>query len=718
MKKPFGKPKKGPFGPSSKPGGGFRKFDRPDREGDSPRYGRPGGDRYEGGKPAWKKDRPDFDRDRPSYRGGDDRPYRGGGDKPGYDKPRPGGGFKPGFKPSGGKPSYGSGYGKPAFKAGSGPGRPGGGWRRDEGGPAERGERPVWKDNRPSYGQGGHRRDYQSDQRGDRPGGFKKFGDRPDAPRRFDKPGGYQRDDRFGRDDRPSGDRRYERDDRPGRDDRRPFADRRPYDDRKPYESHRPYEDRKPFDRKPYGDRKPFEDQKPYGDRPSFEERAQREERPEHREEQAGGFGDRVSVPSNKVNRPKDSFSKPFSKPFERRTNEEGPYAKALVVTLSDTNNVPTRIVWVFDSMVGELPEGEPAPGATVHVYDEKHRFIGSAIYNSHSRIRARIFSLTRRRFDEEYIREALNTAVARRKQLGLFSDSCRVIFGESDGIPGLVADKIGNYLVIQPLTFAVNQHLPFIIDRLNELVAPEGIVVRKDIALRAKEGLEVTEPEIHGEVPEQIAVKEEGVTLLANIRSGQKTGLFLDQRLNRAAIQPWCTPESRVLDLFCHVGGWGLRAARYGAQEVIGVDSSSPALELAEASAKASGLAERTTFVQHDVFEYLREADAEKLFDIIIVDPPAFAKTRQHYEEAFRAYLSLNYLAMKKLKPGGLLVTCSCSQAMSVVEFNEAILTAARNARMQFQVLERRGAPADHPVLLGLPETEYLKCFVLQRTE
>jgi 23S rRNA (cytosine1962-C5)-methyltransferase len=271
-------------------------------------------------------------------------------------------------------------------------------------------------------------------------------------------------------------------------------------------------------------------------------------------------------------------------------------------------------------------------------VHDSNDRFLGSAIYNPHSRIRARIFAVSRQLFGDSYITEAIERAVALRKTMGFLPGSCRLIFGDSDGLPGLVADKIGDYLVIQPLTYAVDRRINRIVDILNEQVGPQGIVVRNDAPIRAKEGLEVGDIVTHGEIPERIEATEAGLHLFADIAGGQKTGMFLDQRLNRKTLKPFAQ-GARVLDLFCHVGGWALRAAKYGAVDVTGVDSSQQAIDMATAGATANGM-EQVRFVKDDVFDYLRREDQEQseLYDIIVCDPPAFAKTKSHFEDAFRA--------------------------------------------------------------------------------
>lgn len=721
MKKPFGNKSKRPFAPSGGAFDGFRKSSKPREEqsGERPRFG--------AGKPAWKSSRDENDR----------RP----GGAPPWKKKRPGGG-------------------KPAWKRDRDDSeRPSRGDDRGGDRPAWQADRPAWKD-RPSYNQGPGskpRKSYQQpsefrrkwdDEGGgqqDRPrksfggapkpyGGSKPYGkpkpygqreDRFERPggKRFERPGGNRFEKPDNRFNRPGGDR-YERPD--NRDDRRPpYRDDRRPDNRDDRRSNYRDERRTGFrDERRSGyrdDRRPEKRfDRPYSDR-SDRPRYDKPEGQRFNKSSDSGYPsrDRTSAPANQFNQPEETRTEAPRKlrPFNPPPRTDGPYAKPVVLAPDDRNNVSNGVVWVYDSMVGQLPDGDPVAGDTVFVYDEDSQFLGSAIYNPNSRIRARVFSLTRTIFSQAYIREALVRAVKIRKDLGLLKDSCRVVFAESDGLPGLTADKIGGYLVIQPLTHAVERHLPFIIDRLNELIAPDGIVVRRDAAIRIKEGLEVGQPEIHGETPERVLVRDSDVTMVANITSGQKTGLFLDRRFNRDVIKPWCNAESSVLDLFCHAGGWALKAAKYGAAEVLGVDSSRSALDLAEAGAEASGLT-NVSFVEDDVFDYLRGMDSDKSYDVIVSDPPAFAKTRKHYEEALRAYVSLNELAMQRLKPGGILVTCSCSQAFSVAEFNEAVLTAARNAGMQFQVLERRGASADYPALLGFSESEYLKCFVLRRTE
>lgn len=374
------------------------------------------------------------------------------------------------------------------------------------------------------------------------------------------------------------------------------------------------------------------------------------------------------------------------------------------------------RYSWIYDNMIASAA-GNLQNGGTVYLYDDANKFLGSAVYNENSRIRARVFSLQRQAFDDLYVDKAIEAALARRRPFFEMSDSFRVVFGDADFLPGLVVDKIGSVVVIQYLTMAADQRAERVRESVRRLLSPEAIVERRESPLREKEGLEIEETRTEGDVPGNVRVEQDGFVLYANPLEGQKTGLFLDQRFNRRLIAPYCSGK-RVLDAFCHVGGWAMAAAKAGGREVIGVDSSGPAIELARLAAKDNGF-EQVHFEETDAFDYLTNAmNSDEVFDLVVVDPPAFAKTRKHVADALKAYLSLNYRAMKLLPVGGVLVTCSCSQQVTREEFEEMLETCARNARMQFHMVARGGQPPDHPIMLGFDESEYLKCCILQRVE
>lgn len=372
--------------------------------------------------------------------------------------------------------------------------------------------------------------------------------------------------------------------------------------------------------------------------------------------------------------------------------------------------------VWIFDNMVDSI-EGAPAEGGTVYVVSKSGKFLGSAIYNSQSKIRARLFSLEQVEFSDAYIEAAIIAAWKRRRAFFQLEDSFRAVFSESDGLPGVIADKLGTVLVVQLLTLAADKHREAILSALQALYDPKVIVVRDDIPVREKEGLPVSEPSVMGELELPHAIELDGITYFCDPVHGQKTGLFLDQRINRKLLGSFVSGK-RVLDLYCHVGGWGFVAAKQGAAEVVAVDSSSPAIELARRGAEANQFT-NIRFECVDVFDFLSQAlKAREEFDVVVCDPPAFAKSHKHLEEAERTYLSLNYRAMKLVAPHGFLITCSCSQVLSDEHFGLILSTAARNAARRFQRIARGSQPPDHPVLVGFPESEYLKCWVLQRLE
>ncbi len=409
---------------------------------------------------------------------------------------------------------------------------------------------------------------------------------------------------------------------------------------------------------------------------------------------------------------------RPPRKRFQKFAHDDSQQARPTLVVAGRKSPQGMQIpTWIYDTLVVRV-EGEPQDGETVAVVSQSGRFLGSAVYNSQSKIRARLFSVDNRQFDDDYVEHAIVAAWNRRRVHFTLEDSCRVVYSEADGLPGLIVDKLHDVLVVQLLTLAVERRAEAVLRTLRALFNPRTIVVRRDVQVRQREGLPVGESEVIGELSLPLQVTLDGVTYLCDPVHGQKTGLYLDQRFNRRLLIPYVA-EKRVLDLFTHVGGWALVAARHGAQRVLGVDSAGQAIELARQAAEAQGLA-NVEFAEKDVFDFLEElrSHSSDPFDVVICDPPAFAKSHKHLQEAERAYLSLNYRAMKLLPVGGLLVTCSCSQHLSEESFELVLETAARNAHARFQIVERGGQPPDHPVLLGFSESRYLKCLFLRRVE
>ena len=368
---------------------------------------------------------------------------------------------------------------------------------------------------------------------------------------------------------------------------------------------------------------------------------------------------------------------------------------------------------WVFRSDIARV-EGEPEPGDVVQVYSAKDRFLAMAYYNPLSQITLRILSLRETPIDEAFIRRRVREAVDYRRS---FADlrSCRLIFAESDRLPALIVDSFGDVLVVQCLSLGMERFKPIIVSALVDELHPAGIYERNDVPVRRLEGLEETTGVLYGEVPDRVEMTENGIRFLVDVKEGQKTGFFLDQKENRAAIAPF-VKDQRVLDCFTHTGSFALHAGHYGAAEVIGVDISDYACAFAAENAALNGLQDRVRFVAANAFDLLSEASRSgEAYDVIILDPPAFTKTRAAIESARRGYKEINLRALKMLRPGGYLVTCSCSQHILPTMFRDIVLSAAVDARVQLRQIEFRTQGRDHPILPGVPETQYLKCGIYQ---
>ena len=364
---------------------------------------------------------------------------------------------------------------------------------------------------------------------------------------------------------------------------------------------------------------------------------------------------------------------------------------------------------WVYRSDVAEA-EGEA--GAVVTVLDRRGGFLGHAFYNPKSEISLRVAERRGEPIDESWFQGRIMRSLAYRDSLALDADAYRLLHAEADGVPGLVVDRYGDYLVLQVGSAAVERRQDWVLDALNELLSPAGILLRGDSAARKREGLDTGVRVLSGEVPEVVVVREGPVRYGANLWRGQKTGGFLDQRENHLAAGRYAS--GRVLDVFSYAGGFAVHAAR-AAEEVEAVDSSGPALDAARANAKLNGL-DNMTFIRARAFDLLRErSDAGARYDTVILDPPAFAKTRRELPRARRAYKEINLRAMKLLNPAGILITCSCSYHLSRELFEETLRSAAADAGRTMRLREWRGQAADHPEVLTIPETRYLKCAILQ---
>jgi 23S rRNA (cytosine1962-C5)-methyltransferase len=346
-------------------------------------------------------------------------------------------------------------------------------------------------------------------------------------------------------------------------------------------------------------------------------------------------------------------------------------------------------------------------------VVDPRGRVVGHALLSRSSQILLRRLTRSEAPIDRAFLKARVEQAAAYRERVAEGRDAMRLVFGESDGLPGLVVDRYGNHVVLQELSWAMNALQDPILSVVEEVLAPQSILARNDLAVRALEGLPRQVEQVKGKTPERIPYHEGELEFLADPHHGQKTGAFLDQVENHLLVGR--IAFGRVLDAFTYGGGFALAAAQ-SADEVVAVDSSGSALQLAQQNAKRNAV-ENVSFVNSNVFDFLKHADRQgEEFDTVILDPPAFAKNKRELDGAVRGYKEINLRAMKLLRPGGILVTCSCSYHLGEALLDEVLTRAAADTFRSFRVLERRRQAADHPVLLGFPESLYLKCQVLQR--
>lgn len=369
--------------------------------------------------------------------------------------------------------------------------------------------------------------------------------------------------------------------------------------------------------------------------------------------------------------------------------------------------------LWIFSNEIGSPPVSELEPGSIHEVYNAGKDFIGMAYANSRSLIAARILSRRKRPIDRAFLEERIGAAAEFRKRVLVDREAYRLIFSESDLLPGLIADQYRDLLVVQSLTAGMDSLLDEVVSVLAETMKPDGIYLRNDSPVRELEGVSLEKRLAFGSIPDQVTIPSGGVELLVDIPEGQKTGYFLDQEANRDLMKKYVFPGAKVLDLFSYTGAWGIHAAYAGASHVTAVDSSKTALTLADANAAHNGLGERFSTVREPVLGFLKkERDA---WDMIVADPPSFIKSRNKIKEGVKGYIDLNRRALGKLAPGGILVTCSCSHHLSPPDFEEVLDIAARQSGKRTRILEIRGQGPDHPVLLAMPETRYLKLIVAQ---
>ena len=368
---------------------------------------------------------------------------------------------------------------------------------------------------------------------------------------------------------------------------------------------------------------------------------------------------------------------------------------------------------WIFRSDIDHV-DGSFTPGDIVDIVSAKGRFLAKGYYNPSSQIALRIMTYRDDPVDRAMIFRRVHDAVEYRRS---FADlkSCRLIFAESDRLPALIVDAFDDVLVLQCLALGMERYKQDVVDALVEEIHPRGIWERNDVPVRRLEGLELSTGLLYGEVPDRVKMTENGVHFWVDVKEGQKTGFFLDQKENRAAIAPFVRGK-KVLDCFTHTGSFALHAGKYGAREVIGVDISEYACEYAAEKARLNGLENTVHFITANAFDLLSSQSRQgESYDVIILDPPAFTKTRSAVDSALRGYKEINLRAMKMICPGGYLITCSCSQHVLPEMFREMVNDAAKDAKVLLRQIEFRTQGKDHPILPYAKETEYLKCGIYQ---
>jgi len=364
---------------------------------------------------------------------------------------------------------------------------------------------------------------------------------------------------------------------------------------------------------------------------------------------------------------------------------------------------------WVYRT---DVADANAEPGDRVLVRGARGRTIGHALFSDRSQITLRMLAYGESPADDTLIRKRLEAAIAFRESLGIEATAYRLVHGEADLMPSLIVDRYGDYLVVQALSQGMDRLLPLVVATLGELLHAAGILARNEPKTRTLEGLEQRVEVLAGDVPESVLVTENGIEYEVDVRRGQKTGLFLDQRENRAAAAQYA--RGRLLDCFSYNGGFALALGRR-CDETIAFDISEDAIGRVRQNAARNGVAVDARV--GNVFDELRGLERlRERFDTIVLDPPAFAKSKAAVAKALSGYKEINLRALKLLKPGGTLVTCSCSYNVNESMFAEVVYDAAVDAQAHVTVVEKRMQGRDHPVLLGVPETYYLKCFILRK--
>jgi 23S rRNA (cytosine1962-C5)-methyltransferase len=370
--------------------------------------------------------------------------------------------------------------------------------------------------------------------------------------------------------------------------------------------------------------------------------------------------------------------------------------------------------LWIFSNEIASV-EGSVDVGDTVLVRDSRGHFLGTGYMNPHSLIAIRLVSRSKVEISREFLAHRIAQALDYRARVRPGDRAYRAVYGDADLFPGLIVDRYGDCLVVQSLTAGVERRLDVILEILVELLTPHSVVIRNDSPMRSYEGLTIGKRVALGTVDGPIPIEQDGHRFLVDVIDGQKTGFFLDQRDNRRATAA-LAHGADVLDCCSYTCAWSVYAASAGAKSITAIDTSAPALDLGRRNLEENGAAEGAVLVSGDVFKELAKMSrSRRLFGLVILDPPAFAKSRKRVREALKAYRTVNRLALSVTRRGGHLVTSKCSHLVDRESFLNALVGAAREAGRRARVIEVRGQSADHPIALGFPETDYLTCVILE---
>jgi len=384
----------------------------------------------------------------------------------------------------------------------------------------------------------------------------------------------------------------------------------------------------------------------------------------------------------------------------------------AVILLPGHDERVRTGHLWVYRNEIARI-EGQPADGDAVVVLTASRRCLGTGFLNSRSLIAVRVCTSADRDLDEAFFRARLESALALRMRIAAGTTACRLVNGEGDLLPGLIVDRYAHLLVVQTLTLGMDRRKEMLVRLLAALVSPRGVFARNDPAVRRLEGLPRETGWLLGEGTSEVEIEEDGLRFAVDVARGQKTGFFLDQRENRSCVAELAAGGD-VLDCFAYTGAWSIHAARRGAASVTGVEISADAVAQAERNAGLNGVGDRCRFERANTFDELRRLSSQRAhFDLVVLDPPAFVKTRGALAAGLAGYKEINLRALKLLRPGGWLVTCSCSYHVDEASLKETVLAAARDAGRWIRLVESRSQARDHPVHPAMPETRYLKCLV-----